>query len=423
MKNIFIINQHSRAIFYGIGTYTRQLVSALKSFPARITEVTLSDVFLELEVGEEDDVRFIHIPMPNIERYTRFFNKKEDERFLRNVYYILIPFIPKDEELIFHFNFQEMGTLALLLKEHFFCKIITTMHYSHWSFLLQGDKDKLLSILKNDGNDIDDEKVRELFFMEQDFYVNIADFIISISQHNYEDLLSLYGVPLRKVILIHNGLKDEYKCISKMEKEQLKKKYYIRKGEKILLYVGRIDPIKGVYYLLHAFRNVLKIREDVHLMIVGDGLEADLKQYQKLVYPFYSKVSFTGFISKEKLKEIYAIADIGIIPSIHEEFGYVAIEMQMYGIPVIANETTGLKEIIHDDINGLCIHVKKENELVSIAELTSKIIYLLEHPEKRRKYIRSGRECFMKRFELNVFVQHVKKIYSYMDNDDRSYLN
>lgn len=412
MKNIFIINQHSTAMFYGIGTYTQQLIYALQSLPVRLTEVTLSLDFSDLEVSEKEGIRSIHIPMPAFERYTRFFSKKDDERYLRNIYYMLLPYIPEKEEVIFHFNFQELGELARLLKENFPCKIVTTMHYSHWSFNLLGDREKLYSILKEESNDSPDKKTRELFLMEQTFYNDIADYVISIAKHNYDDLLHLYGVPSSKVVLIPNGLKDEYREGNEEEKRKLRKLFCLADDEKLLLFVGRVTPVKGVRYLIQAFHEVLKVRENIRLMVIGDGADVDLKIYQKLAYPLYSKISFTGFVPKEKLADIYSIADVGIVPSVHEEFGYVAIEMLMHGIPVVANETTGLKEIIQDGINGSSVHIQKDNESASVTELSTKIINLLDHPEKRSRYIQAGRESFSRNYELNVFNQHIKDFYS-----------
>ena len=329
MKNLFIINQHSRAMFYGVGTYTRQLISAFRSLSFRITVVTLSADYSDLEVLEEEGVRSIHIPMPAYERYTRFFNEKEDDRFLRNVYYMLLPYIPEQEDLLFHFNFQELGILARLLKEHFTCWITTTMHYSHWSFDLLGDREKLRTFLAQESDDLPGKSIRDMFEMEQIFYRDIVDRVIAIARHNYDDLLNLYGVPASKVVLIPNGLKDEFRPVSQEEKQALRKQFYIQENEKLLLFVGRVTPVKGVRYLIRAFQELLKERDDIRLLIVGEGLDADFKEYLSLTYPFYSKISFTGFVPKEKLAAIYSLADIGIVPSVHEEFGYVAAEMLM----------------------------------------------------------------------------------------------
>lgn len=351
------------------------------------------------------------IPVPASERYIRFFSKKDDERYLRNVYYMLLPYIPKNESVVFHFNFQELGGLAYLLKEHFMCKIVTTMHYSHWSFNLLGDREKLYSILKQDSHESQENKTRELFFMEQKFYREIADYIISISKHSYDDLINIYGISSSKIILIPNGIKDEYRKINDDGKRELRKYFYLEEDEKLLLFVGRVTPIKGIDYLLKAFKDILKIRKDVRLMIIGESSEEDLRYYQSLTYPFYSKISFNGFVSKEKLADIYSITDLGIVSSIHEEFGYVAIEMLMHGIPIIANKTTGLKDIIQDGINGSCFQIQKNDESASISELTAKIIDLLDDPEKRIRYIQKGREYFCRKYDLSVFSQYIKDFY------------
>lgn len=416
MKNLFIINQHSRAMFYGVGTYTRQLISVFRSLSFRITVVTLSADYSDLEIMEEEGVRSIHIPMPAYERYTRFFNKKEDDRFLRNVYYMLLPYIPEGEDLLFHFNFQELGILASLLKDHFTCRITTTMHYSHWSFDLLGDREKLRTFLAQESDDLPGKSIRDMFEMEQIFYRDIVDRVIAIARHNYDDLLNLYGVPASKVVLIPNGLRDEYRPVSQEEKQALQKQFYIQEDEKLLLFVGRVTPVKGVRYLIWAFQELLKERDDIRLLIVGEGLEADFKEYLSLTYPFYAKISFTGFVPKEKLAAIYALADIGIVPSVHEEFGYVAAEMLMYGVPLVVNETTGLKEIVQDGINGSYFHIRKEDEEASVSELKDKINELLNDPVQREHYKQTGRKIFRERYALDVFNRRIQDFYLHIIN-------
>ena len=332
--------------------------------------------------------------MPAYERYTRFFNKKEDDRFLRNVYYMLLPYIPEGEDLLFHFNFQELGTLASLLKDHFTCRITTTMHYSHWSFDLLGDREKLRTFLAQESDDLPGKSIRDMFEMEQIFYRDIVDRVIAIARHNYDDLQNLYGVPASKVV----------------------KQFYIQENEKLLLFVGRVTPVKGVRYLVRAFQELLKERGDIRLLIVGEGLEADFKEYLSLAYPFYSKISFTGFVPKEKLAAIYSLADIGIVPSVHEEFGYVAAEMLMYGVPLVVNETTGLKEIVQDGINGSYFHIRKEDEEASVSELKDKINELLNDPVQREHYKQAGRKIFRERYTLDVFNRRIQDFYLHIIN-------
>lgn len=411
MKSVYIINQYSRAMLYGIGTYTQQLISVLKSLHLRVTIVTLSPDYSCMENIEDCGVLSIHIPMPDFVRYTRFFSAKEDDRYLRNVYYMLLPYISKEEELIFHFNFPEFGKLARLLKDNFTCKIVATMHYSHWSLNLLGNREKLYSILNQESNDSVSNDIRKFFMLEQEFYKDIADYVISIAKHNFDDLIHIYGVESSKIVFIPNGLKDEYQKIDHARKSKLRELFHLSDDEKLLIFVGRVNPVKGVDYLIKAFKEIIKVRDDVHLMIIGESTDDYLGICQNLTYPFYSKISFNGFVTKDILADIYSVADIGIVPSLHEEFGYVAIEMLMYGLPVISNETTGLKDIIQDNINGSTFLIQKDNESASIAELSSKIIDLLNSPEKRSRYICKGRESFSDKYDLKIFFQNMKKMY------------
>lgn len=183
-----------------------------------------------------------------------------------------------------------------------------------------------------------------------------------------------------------------------------------------MLFVGRVTPVKGVRYLVRAFQELLKERGDIRLLIVGEGLEADFKEYLSLTYPFYSRISFTGFVPKEKLTAIYSLADIGIVPSVHEEFGYVAAEMLMHGVPLIVNETTGLKEIVQDGINGSYFHIRKENEEASVSELKEKINELLDNPDQRKLYKQAGRKIFRERYALDIFYRKIQDFYLHFIN-------
>ena len=114
---------------------------------------------------------------------------------------------------------------------------------------------------------------------------------------------------------------------------------------------------------------------------------------------------------------IYSLADIGIVPSVHEEFGYVAAEMLMYGVPLVVNETTGLKEIVQDGINGSYFHIRKEDEEASVSELKDKINELLNDPVQREHYKQAGRKIFRERYALDVFNRRIQDFYLHTIND------
>ncbi len=416
MRSLYIINSQSRSLYYGIGTYIKQLVAALKSSFSQITIVTLYvgvDIQNETSVSMKNDIRYINIPKSYLDSYGRLSHSTSDRRYLHSAYYTLMTYVNEDDENFFHFNYMELGELALWLKEKLSCKIILTVHYMHWSFELLGDVQKLHAVLDAPSNP-HEEDIKLFFDCEKRFLQEGADHIIAIARHSYQTLCSLYQVDPSKITVIPNGITDEYTEQSTEDKRMLRKKYLIDESDPLLIFVGRLNPVKGVGPLIDAFKLVLAKHETARLIIAGEGGEEDLKYYLGKASPLWSRIFFTGYVPKDQLYELYAIADIGITPSVHEEFGYVATEMMMCKLPVIVNETTGLKEIIADGVNGTFIHLtnSKEQPETSIQQFSEKIICLLNDKALCTHYADKARDTFIKTYEISFFEQNMIAFYN-----------
>lgn len=120
-----------------------------------------------------------------------------------------------------------------------------------------------------------------------------------------------------------------------------------------------------------------------------------------------------GFVPQEILQELYHIADIGVIPSYFEEFGYVAVEMMMNQCPFIIRNTTGLKEIT--DNGKYAVLFKTVNELVDII-----VLYLSQ--EKNKKVITIEIKEILKQYSIKLFEKHILKIYNYLENPNNNNL-
>lgn len=87
------------------------------------------------------------------------------------------------------------------------------------------------------------------------------------------------------------------------------------------------------------------------LIIAGSG---DYDIYLQEAKRVCSKISFTGLLTKNDLYELYRIAEIGVVPSLFEPFGYVAVEMMIHALPLVVTSTSGLNEVV-DHTCGLKI--------------------------------------------------------------------
>ncbi|RHJ75308.1 glycosyltransferase, partial [Parabacteroides sp. AM08-6] len=284
MKHIYFFNTKSRAAVYGIGTYLRQVTDCMRSIP----DVSFNIVNLLVDVPEftrEEKNGYISYDIP--ENYMQ--TTKIIDCYSRNIWFLLRPYIQlqKGDVLIFHLNYTNSNSWITWAKKDFpNCKILLTIHYQDWCFSLNGNttyfRKQILS-----------EKLAS-FSMEQKLY-NDVDRIICLSHYTEKLLLHEYQIPREKIAVIYNGLKDEAVFLNREEKKKLKKKYFIREDEKIILFVGRLDDIKGVGYLIRAFRHVLDKIPESRLYIIGDGLYS---KYLNDCSGYWNKVTFTGRLNK-----------------------------------------------------------------------------------------------------------------------------
>lgn len=158
--------------------------------------------------------------------------------------------------------------------------------------------------------------------------------------------------------------------------------------EKVILFVGALDKshqFKGVEILIKAFAK-LNYKKAI-LIIVGGG---ELKEfYQNFAQKIgvHKKAIFVGRISDSELQTYYALSDLLVLPSTSTEmFGLVLIEAMACGKPVIATNLPGVRTVVDNGKNGFLVDPK------DVEALSSKIEYLLENEDVRRKFGREGRK-------------------------------
>jgi len=128
--------------------------------------------------------------------------------------------------------------------------------------------------------------------------------------------------------------------------------------EPMLLYVGRLQPIKGLETLLEAMK---RLPEDARLLIVGgDQDEPDNAHAERLrrcvaELGLTDRVRFLGAQPQQRLRLFYAAADATVMPSYYESFGMVALEAMACGSPVVASRVGGLTTTVRDGVTGYLV--------------------------------------------------------------------
>jgi phosphatidyl-myo-inositol alpha-mannosyltransferase len=134
-------------------------------------------------------------------------------------------------------------------------------------------------------------------------------------------------------------------------------------GRKVL-FVGRLDERKGFPTMVRAFERLARDRGDVALVVIGDG--SDRAAVDDLPSELRERVRLLGAVPNAEIHPILAGCDVYAGPSVGgESFGVVLVEAMAAGLPVIASDIPGYREVIHHDLDGLLVPPRDPDALAS----------------------------------------------------------
>lgn len=181
------------------------------------------------------------------------------------------------------------------------------------------------------------------------------------------------GVSPEKIFLSPNVIdNDKYYKISKKYR---KKSNFIKKelnlpDKKIILFVGRLIKRKGIIFLLDAYAKLKNEKENISLVIIGDGPIKD-EITNKIKSENIKDVILTGFLNEKEIIKYYSVSNVLVLPSTWELHPLVITEAMSCGLPVIATEASAnALDLIQDFKNGFILKRRNINDLVKCLEYT-----------------------------------------------------
>lgn len=186
-----------------------------------------------------------------------------------------------------------------------------------------------------------------------------------------------------KVRLLYNGIDiEKFKNTNSNEVKLLKKSFKISNDDIVILYTGRLVKEKGVKELIQSFN---KINNDKFKLVIIGSIKSGVNKTNKFISELNdlsknnNNIIFTGYVNYDKIPLYYAIADVGVIPSIWEEpFALTVIEHLASGHPVIITDSGAMPELVNDKVARIVDRNKDfiknlSNAIVKVEKSTSNI--------------------------------------------------
>lgn len=218
-----------------------------------------------------------------------------------------------------------------------------------------------------------------------------ADAIVVYGEHVKQYLVS-EGVPAERIFIAAHAVDNDvyHRTIAEEEQNALRQKLQIQPHQKVILYLGRLETIKGLPYLLEAFR--LLAHNDAVLVLAGHGSEREQLEQLAREKGILERVRFAGYVPVEQSILYYAIAWTLVLPSItlpygKELWGLVVNEAFNQGVPVIATDAVGAAagRLVEDGKTGLIV---PERNSAALADALRRI---LDNPELRHSLSQHAR--------------------------------
>ncbi len=248
--------------------------------------------------------------------------------------------------------------------------------------------------------------------------MSITDRVIATNPAEKQNILRFYDFNLEdKITTIPCGV--NLQRFKKIKKDKARKDRNFSPKEKIILYIGRMDPLKGIDVIIRALPDVVKEfnkrKEKVRFIVIGGKLgkrgdKDDIKEVERLKQiakdlGVEDNVVFRGKRSQEKLPYYYSGADVFVTAPYYETFGMTALEGMRCGVPVVASNIGGLPTLIEDGKDGLLFPAGDHKALAN------KIIKLLKNKKLQETIIGNGEIKIKENFGWSKVASDMANLY------------
>jgi len=228
------------------------------------------------------------------------------------------------------------------------------------------------------------------------------DGLIAVSDDVKEQILRMMGPFSRKVTVIPNCI-DVNRYQQTVDRQKKRKQLEFSRDDYLMLVVATLKKQKGHRHLIDAAREVTQARRDVHILFAGDGVLREQLQDQVHSLGLENNIHFLG--NRRDIPELLAASDAFILPSLWEGLPMALMEAMASGLPIIATDVSGSRQLIPNREYGLLVPPG------DAGALSSAMLYLLSNPQDSEKMSLAARRRVQKSFSAEKQAQDHLRLY------------
>lgn len=206
--------------------------------------------------------------------------------------------------------------------------------------------------------------------------------------------------------VVPNGVEIQGTGTNEQEVDICNPEYSALSNKKIVLFLGRLNYIKGLDLLLRAWPQVINSVEDAHLVIAGPDSDGYMSQLKKLALfeGVTDSVTFTGMVLGKEKEALFNISDVFVSSSYLESFGMAIVEAMSYGLPVVITDRVNIKSEIEEARAGLVSSCNAKS-------IATNIIYLLLNENTAKQMGKKGEQLAQEKYEISMASKEMAAVY------------
>jgi len=232
-----------------------------------------------------------------------------------------------------------------------------------------------------------------------------SDRIISVSNAVKTATLNIFSVPTNKIVTLYNCLMP-LKETDNHKTEKIKKELTLKENDFVILFLGRINNIKGIDVLIEAFRKIRAEYSNAKLILLGSILD-NTKSKMNISL----NENIITLPAQIHVSPFFKLSDTIVLPSRVEPLGYTMLEAGYFKKPFIGSQTGGIAEFIEDGVNGFLF------EAGNADDLADKIKFVISNPDKAKSTAVELHKKVKKYCNCEEYFKKLTNIYNELSNE------